>query len=186
MSPTSTMKVAAQMSLTPRKACKRSTTGVSGQSSMLSSIAFSKRNTLSRHCVSATINSCRTACWPAYGKLSPCIHLKYFVPQAFKPGKILPCRNKKDRISCRLRVRSFTAASRARIRSRIASCAASGVQISVSSRARNNRASFSASRRFVLIRSPGLRGIKDGAMTAHSWPSASISRFSPYPVGPAS
>jgi len=39
-SPTSTMKVAAQMSRPPRKACKRSTTGVGGQSSKLSSIAF--------------------------------------------------------------------------------------------------------------------------------------------------
>jgi hypothetical protein len=40
------------------------------------------------------------------------------------------------------------------------------------------------SRRFT--RSPGFFGISEGAATMQSWPSFPISRWSPYPVGPAS
>src|SRR3954463_5341778 len=68
----------------------------------------------------------------------------------------------------RLRRRSSTAASRARTRSRKASWASSGTHTGVSSPARNNRASEIASRRLVLTRTPGLRGISDGATTMQS------------------
>ncbi len=47
-------------------------------------------------------------------------------------------------------------------------------------------ASRSASRRSVLTRSPGARGIFDGAATVHAIPAATHARASPYPVGPAS
>ncbi len=46
----------------------------------------------------------------------------------------------------------------------------------VSSPARCSRASVTASRRFVLIRSPDRFGIRAGATTMHSWPSAWICR----------
>src|SRR6202008_1415039 len=49
--------------------------------------------------------------------------------------------------------------------SRTASCASSGTHPSVSSPARSSRARCIASRRFVFTRSPGLRGIIDGATT---------------------
>jgi hypothetical protein len=49
--------------------------------------------------------------------------------------------------------------------SRIASCAASGIHIGVSSPARCSLASISASRRSVLTRSPALIGISEGATT---------------------
>jgi hypothetical protein len=52
----------------------------------------------------------------------------------------------------------------------MASCASSGTQTAVSSSARSNRASCSAARRFVFTRSPGLRGISDGATTEHACP----------------
>jgi hypothetical protein len=52
---------------------------------------------------------------------------------------------------------------RARIRSRIASWATSGIQTAVSSPARCSLASASASRRSVLTRSPALIGIRDAA-----------------------
>ena len=64
--------------------------------------------------------------------------------------------------------RSAAAASRARPRSRTASWTASGTQTDVNSPARNNRASVTASRRLVLIRSPGFRGISEGATTVQS------------------
>jgi hypothetical protein len=48
----------------------------------------------------------------------------------------------------------------------------SGTHIGVSSPARSNRASLTASRRLVLIRSPGFLGRSDGATTVQSWPSA--------------
>ena len=63
-----------------------------------------------------------------------------------------------------------TAVARARTRSRIASCAASGIQIGVSSPARCSLASISASRRSVLTRSPAFIGISDGATTTQSCP----------------
>jgi hypothetical protein len=62
---------------------------------------------------------------------------------------------------CRSFRTSFTAASRAQTRSRIASCASSGTQTDVSSPARERRASTPASRRSVLTRSPGRLGVRD-------------------------
>ena len=52
--------------------------------------------------------------------------------------------------------------------------------------AASSRASRSASRRSVFTRSPGARGIFDGAATVHAIPAAAQARASPYPVGPAS
>ena len=72
----------------------------------------------------------------------------------------------------RLPHRLRTAARRARTRSRIASWAGSGTQTGVSSPARCSLARLIASRRSVLIRSPGLRGINDGATTTHSCPAS--------------
>jgi hypothetical protein len=66
---------------------------------------------------------------------------------------------------------------RAHIRCRCLACptevtdclwTASGTHIDVNSPARNNRANVSASRRLVLIRSPGFRGISEGATTVQS------------------
>ena len=51
-----------------------------------------------------------------------------------------------------------------------ASCFSSGTQTGVKSSFRNSLASFLASRLFVLIRSPGLVGINDGAATTHLIP----------------
>jgi hypothetical protein len=45
---------------------------------------------------------------------------------------------------------------------------ASGTHTAVSSPARNSRAKVTASRRLVLIRSPGFFGISDGATTVQS------------------
>ncbi len=61
-----------------------------------------------------------------------------------------------------------------------------GTQTAVSSPARSSLAKETASRRFVFTRSPGFLGISDGATTVHSWPSERMSRYSLYPVGPAS
>src|SRR5262249_44499949 len=52
----------------------------------------------------------------------------------------------------RLPLRSFRAASRAREKSRMASCRSSGTQTAVSSPARNSLARLTASRRFILTR----------------------------------
>jgi hypothetical protein len=62
----------------------------------------------------------------------------------------------------------------------------SGTQMRVSSPARCRRAKVMASRRLVLTRSPGRFGIREGAITAQSWPSATTCRCGPYPIGPAS
>jgi hypothetical protein len=56
----------------------------------------------------------------------------------------------------------------------------------VNSPARPSSASLRASRRFVLMRSPGFRGINAGAMTSHAIRSVVICRCSAYPHGPAS
>jgi hypothetical protein len=76
----------------------------------------------------------------------------------------------------RLPMRSCRAASRARERSRIASCRSSGTQTPVSSPARNSLARPTASRQFVFTRSPGFFGMSEGAATMQSWPSDLISR----------
>ena len=55
--------------------------------------------------------------------------------------------------------------------SRTATSPASGTRTAVRSRLRASRAISSASRRSVLMRSPGLRGIDDGALTATVNPS---------------
>lgn len=62
----------------------------------------------------------------------------------------------------------------------------SGTRTATSSPSRSRRASRSASRRSVLTSSPDARGILDGAATVHDIPSATHTRASPYPVGPAS
>jgi hypothetical protein len=62
------------------------------------------------------------------------------------------------------------AAARVRTRSRIASWSASGTHTAVSSPARNSLACVVASRRSVLTRSPGRRGISDGATTMQAYP----------------
>ena len=64
--------------------------------------------------------------------------------------------------------------SRARVRSRSASCASSGTHTGVNSPARSSRASDSASRRSVFTRSPALRGISDGATTLQRAPSGQL------------
>ena len=51
-----------------------------------------------------------------------------------------------------------------------------GLQLAALEPARCNRASFTASRRSVLIRSPGRRGINDGATTAELYPAAATCR----------
>ena len=63
-----------------------------------------------------------------------------------------------------------TAARRARIRSRIASCAASGTQTAVSRPPRCKTARLAASRLSFFCRSPLLRGIIEGATTMQSSP----------------
>ena len=65
-----------------------------------------------------------------------------------------------------------TASRRARTRSRIASCPASGTHTAVSSPARCSRARLAASRRSVLTRSPARFGISEGATTMRSCPCA--------------
>jgi hypothetical protein len=61
-----------------------------------------------------------------------------------------------------------------------------GIITAVSSPARAKPASESASRRSVLMRSPGRRGILAGATTSQPKPAARSSRARPYPHGPAS
>jgi hypothetical protein len=73
-------------------------------------------------------------------------------------------------------VAAHTAVPRARTRSRIASCAASGTQTAVNSPALCNLASIAASRRLVFTRSPGFFGINEGATTVQLWPSPLSSR----------
>ncbi len=63
----------------------------------------------------------------------------------------------------RARTRSSRRSSRARERSRAASSSSVSGWTSVKSPARKSRASFLASRRSVLMRSPGLRGMSEGA-----------------------
>ena len=66
---------------------------------------------------------------------------------------------------CRHRCKSSRASSSARHRSRTASSASVGGRTSVKSPARRSSTSLRASRRFVLIRSPGFRGMSAGAIT---------------------
>ena len=61
-----------------------------------------------------------------------------------------------------------------------------GGDTTVKTPARISSASFSASRRSVLMRSPGLRGMSDGAITSHTTPTASSRRCKLYPQVPAS
>ena len=70
---------------------------------------------------------------------------------------------------------------------RTASWTRSGTHTPVSSPARCSRANVTASRRFVLTRSPGRFGIRAGATTMQSWPRSRTCRHNPYPsAGPRS
>ena len=89
-------------------------------------------------------------------------------------------------IRCCARLRSASSAARARTKSRTASSASVGTRIGVSSPARSSRASRLASRLSVLTRSPGRRGISDGATTSQATPIEASSRCSSNPPGPAS
>jgi hypothetical protein len=71
------------------------------------------------------------------------------------------------------------AVARARTKSRIASCAASGTHTAVNSPARCSFANINASRRSVLTRSPALTGINEGATTMQSCPSPRNNRHRP-------
>jgi hypothetical protein len=73
-----------------------------------------------------------------------------------------------------------------RTRSRSCSCSTDGTVTIVSSPAASRRASRTASRLSVLIRSVGARSVRPGAHTTSSIASARARRASPYPVGPAS
>ena len=84
------------------------------------------------------------------------------------------------------RVRSPRQSSRARTRSRAASCSTVGTVTAVGSSIRSSRASSNASRASVLTRSCGARRIFDGAAASHRAPAAVRSRARPNPVGPAS
>ena len=61
-----------------------------------------------------------------------------------------------------------------------------GTATSLSWPASNSRANSSASLRSLLIRSPGARGVLDGATTSTRSPACSAARQSANPVGPAS
>ena len=79
------------------------------------------------------------------------------------PGYRRPWRSKNACSCWRAFSRMPTAFSRARYRLRIASCASSGTQIALRSPARDSSANRTQSRRSFLTRSPGRRGINDGA-----------------------
>jgi hypothetical protein len=81
---------------------------------------------------------------------------------------------------------SCFAASRARTKSRNASCFGSGTHTTVSVPAWYELANRSASRRSVLTRSPGFDGASDGAITSQAMPIAVSCQYNAYPVGPAS
>ena len=101
--------------------------------------------------------------------LSRVIELLLRQPTQMRPAPMLaaaedpPMAQQKRQQLLTLAARSCDAASRARMRSRTASCTVSGTQTDVNSPARNSRASVTASRRLVLTRSPGFFGIKVGA-----------------------
>ena len=80
--------------------------------------------------------------------------------------------DRKPECGWRARRKACAAASRAWIRSRIASCPASGTDTEVNSPARCNRAKLAASRRSVLMRSLARLGFSDGAITTQSCPSS--------------
>ena len=136
------MMVTAPTSPMPRSVCSASTTGASDQLGRNSAIA-------------ASIRSSRSFAMPNGEQTSPAARADgrgarsaalvasagMLAPQAFLPGNTRPWRSIMDEIACRLRRRSSTAASRARTRSRIASCASSGTHTAVSSPARSRRAS---------------------------------------------
>jgi hypothetical protein len=74
----------------------------------------------------------------------------------------------------------------ARRRSRRASAATCGTSTGVRSPARTSRASWRASQRSVVTRSPACCGLHEGATTQHSGPGFVSSRDSQAPHGPAS
>ena len=94
------------------------------------------------------------------------------------PPRTTPARDPAGTLPSRFRarVRSSTISALVRHRSRTASAAGVGMPMATSSPARCNLASRRQSRVSVLIRSPGVVGISDGAITSQPIPMRSSSR----------
>ncbi len=130
-----------------------------------------------RRFVPAADRSRSAAACAGKAKPSPASRLRCFLhPPGLAAGMHPPRHRRAERIACRLRVRSRSANFRRRLRSRIASCAGSGIPISVSLPGRGTPAKRPASCRQVLPRSPGPLRTCDGAGTARRCPSLSIGR----------
>src|SRR4029077_7539935 len=84
-----------------------------------------------------------------------CAFVHVFLPAGYQR----PWRSRNADTCWRFERRSITAVSRARVRSRIASCRRSGTHTAVSSPARSSFARLTASRRLVFTRSPRFFGI---------------------------
>jgi hypothetical protein len=87
---------------------------------------------------------------------------------------------------CRPAIRSPRQSSRARTKSRAASCSTLGIVTATISPRCSNRAKCRASRASVLTPSPEGRCSFEGAATTQSIPAASRNRAKAKPVGPAS
>jgi hypothetical protein len=95
---------------------------------------------------------------------------RYATLQPFLPGQMRPGLSRNRRTCRRAFPGTRIAVARARTRSRIVSCAASGTQTAVNAPARCNLAGMTASRRPVSIRSPACTGRREGAAKCNHAP----------------
>jgi len=107
-------------------------------------------------------------------------------PPGGAAGERLACRRSKAWSRHCAGLRSWRASARARPRSRLASSSTAGTSTGGRSPERSRRVCVRASRRWVVTRSPGLWGIKEGATPQQPWPFGVRERSGQEPPGPAS
>jgi len=170
----------------PRRAWGASTTGARRQVGPWSLRACARR---ARRSVGAA--TARRYAWHPLGgagggQTTSLRQRRWAGPQGARPGERLACRRSKAWSRHCAGLRSWRASARARPRSRLASSSTAGTSTGGRSPERSRRARVRASRRWVVTRSPGLWGIKEGATPQQPWPFGVRERSGQEPPGPAS
>ena len=154
----------------PRRAWSASTTGASRQGCPWSVRAWSRRASRAVWSGTARRYAGHPLCCAGVGQTTALSHRRGAGPQVARPGSRRACRRSKALSRHGAVVRARRASVRARPRSRIAASSPWGTETGVRSPERLRRASVMASRRWVVTRSPGFWGLKEGATTPQTWP----------------
>jgi hypothetical protein len=171
---------------TPRRAWRASTTGCTRQEVPGSWRSCASRWRRAVCAVTARPSSWKTIGWAGVGQTTARRHRRWAGPDGAWPVWRRSWRGRKAWRRHVAAWRAGRAASRARVRARMAASSTGGASTGVRAPERLRRASCPASRRSVCPQAPAVLGLDEGATTPQAAPFVARARERQEPPGPAS